>query len=97
MVVTRVWSAPTSVPDRAQKPSLSPLRSSGGQTVSQTAPRTWIRTSFIVAPLGRRFLWSGASVVWQPMAVNTLLIFLGIAFRLARMDGALGTMSLGGV
>ena len=77
---------------------LSPGRSSGGQTVSQTARRTWIRTSFIVAPLDGASSGQGASVVLQTeVRVNRLLIFLGIAFRLARMDGALGTMSLGGV
>jgi hypothetical protein len=35
--------------------------------------------------------------VSQPTLVNAVLIFLAIAFRLAPMDGALGTMSLGGV
>jgi hypothetical protein len=31
------------------------------------------------------------------VAVNSVLIFLATASRLAPMDGALGTMSLGGV
>jgi hypothetical protein len=38
-----------------------------------------------------------ASVVSHQEPVNTPLIFLAIASRLAPMDGALGTMSLGGV
>ena len=86
MVVARAVSAPTSDPERAQKPSGSGARSSGGQTVSQMARRTWCLTSVILA-----------SVVSHRRPVNTALIFLAIASRLAPMDGALGTMSLGGV